>query len=208
MTSFKSWLSDMLEKLEVDSDMYTEYIVGMLEEEENTIEENARTATEFLAAIADISESDFAKTLIEKFKASQKTTESSSNNSTTDDQEEEDVVSRTIREAREFASQRVENLETSKRERKRLVEDLGLEEYLYVSEDILADKEDVGEEEKNTNRRRVQEERRKKRETQKKKSKAKKERDKADLKRDKARKEKRLAEARKRAAKGERRKKR
>ena len=160
MTSFKSWLSDMLEKLEVDSDMYTEYIVGMLEEEENTIEENARTATEFLAEIADISESDFAKTLIEKFKASQKTTESSSNNSTTD-QEEEDVVSRTIREAREFASQRQENVEASKRERKRLVEDLGLEEYLYVSEDILADKEDVGEEEKNTNRRRVEEERRK-----------------------------------------------
>ena len=194
MTSFKSWLSEMLEKLEVDSDMYTEYIIGMLEQEENTIEENARITTEFLAQIADISENDFAKTLIEKFKASQKTTESSSNNSTTD-QEEEDVVSRTIREAREFASQRVENLEASKRERKRLVEDLGLEEYLYVSEDILADKEDVGEEEKNTNRRRVEEERRKKRETQKKKSKAKKERDKADLKRDKARKEKRLAEA-------------
>ena len=207
MTSFKSWLSEMLEKLEVDSDMYTEYIVGIMEQEDNTIEENARTTTEFLSAIADISESDFAKTLIEKFKASQKTTESSSSNSTTN-QEEEDMVSRTIREAREFASQRQENVEASKRERKRLVEDLGLEEYLYVSEDILADKEDVGEEEKNTNRRRVEEERRKKRETQKKKSKAKKERDKADLKRDKARKEKRLAEARKRAAKGERRKKR
>ena len=205
MTSFKLWLSEMLKKLEVDSDMYTEYIIGIMEQEDNTIEENARTTTEFLSAIADISESDFAKTLIEKFKASQETTES---NNTTDDQEEEDAVSRTIREAREFASQRVENLEASKRERKRLVEDLGLEEYLYVSEDILADKKDVGEEEKNTNRRRVEEERRKKRETQKKKSKAKKERDKADLARDKARKEKRLAEARKRAAKGERRKKR
>ena len=120
MTSFKSWLSDMLEKLEVDSDMYTEYIVGIMEQEDNTIEENARTTTEFLAAIADISES-YAKTLIEKL-ASQ-TTESSSSNSTTD-QEEEDMVSRTIREARELLQR--QKMEALKRERKRLVEDLGL----------------------------------------------------------------------------------
>ena len=205
-TCFKSWLAEMLQRLGVDSDMYTDYIVGIMEQEENTVEENARTTREFLSALADISE-DFQNTLIEKFTSSKKKKLEKSVSRTSKD---EDAVSKTIREAREFASKRQKAAEASKQERKRLIDELGLEEYLYVSEDILTDdkEEEKDVAKRNVNRRRVEEEVRRKREIQKKKSKIKKERDKADLARDKARKEKRLAEARKRASKGERRKKR
>jgi hypothetical protein len=216
-SQFKIWLSETLDKMEVDSEVYTDYCAGIMESEESSIEENAKTTVELLSSLTDDASPDFEHVLIEQWMKSQNRGGGGGGGGGDHDvkkvekEESDDIVSKTLRESR--ASKRKEAIETSKLERKRLVEELGLDDYMYVvGEDVLGDIESEKTAQsisaENANRRRVEQERRKKREIQKKKSKAKKERDKADLARDKARKEKRLAEARKRAAKGERRKKR
>jgi len=176
-SQFKIWLSETLDKMEVDSEVYTDYCVGIMESEESSIEENAKTTVELLSSLTDDASPDFENVLIEQWMKSQNRGGGGGGGGGDHDvkkvekEESDDIVSKTLRESR--ASKRKEAIETSKLERKRLVEELGLDDYMYVvGEDVLGDIESEKTAQsisaENANRRRVEQERRKKREIQKK----------------------------------------